>query len=54
VDLVFDDIQPRNGIIEIRLQGETVKGVPTEAILQALEVGLGNGGKGSTAVSTAP
>lgn len=54
LDLVFNDIQPRNGIIEIRLKGETIKGIPTEAILQALEVGLGNGGQGSTPVSAAP
>ncbi len=54
VDLVFNDIQPRNGIIEIRLRGETIKGVPTEAMLQALEVGLGEGGQGSTPVSAAP
>jgi hypothetical protein len=43
LDLVFKDIRPKNGVIEIRLVGESVKGVPTEAMLQALEVGLAGG-----------
>lgn len=34
VDLVFNDIQPKNGVIEVRLTSEN-----GEAILQALEVG---------------
>ena len=54
VDLAFNHIQPKNGIIELRFVGESVKGIPTEAILQALEVGQGNGGEGATAVSVAP
>lgn len=48
VDLVFNDIKPKNGIIEVRLVGERRGGFPTEAILQALEVGQGDGGSGST------
>jgi hypothetical protein len=38
VDAVFDNIMPRNGVIEIRLKGEPVNGRQSEAILQAVEV----------------
>jgi hypothetical protein len=55
VDLVFNDIKPRNGIIEIRFtaaptpaSGEAARG---EAFVQALEIGPGGGGKGAKAVS---
>lgn len=51
VDLVFNDVKPANGIIEIRLVGESVNGLPTEAILNSLEVGQANGGEGSLPVS---
>lgn len=45
-DLVFQDVHPRNGVIEVALQG-----MPDgEAILQALEVGPGQGGPGAEAV----
>jgi hypothetical protein len=54
VDLVFDGVKPKNGVIAIRLVGDTVRGRRTEAMLQALEVGQGNGGEGATAVSAAP
>jgi hypothetical protein len=52
VDLVFNDLTPRNGVIEIRLKGalrrETAaNGDDGEAFLQALEVGLGDGGPGA-------
>jgi hypothetical protein len=47
LDLVFNDLAPRQGIIEIRLQALPNPGaratVPGEAFLQALEVGLGQG-----------
>ena len=43
VDLIFNDITPKNGIIEVRL-ANTHEG---EAILQALEVGPGPGGEGA-------
>jgi hypothetical protein len=50
VDLVFNDLEPRNGIIEIRLTGaersESGKTIRGEAFLQALEIGPGNGGHG--------
>ncbi len=55
VDLVFNDLEPRNGIIEVHLTGaerlEAGKPVRGEAFLQALEIGLGNGGGGAKPVS---
>ena len=55
VDLVFNDIEPRNGIIEMRFTGvptlsggETVRG---ESFVQALEIGPGRGRKGAKPVS---
>jgi hypothetical protein len=51
VDLVFNDVEPKNGIIEVRLTGETVGGIPSEAILHAIEVGQGDGGEGAKPVS---
>lgn len=53
VDLVFNGIKPKNGIIELRFVGETIGGIPTEAILNALEVGQGDGGEGSIPVTVA-
>ncbi|MCX6908700.1 MAG: malectin domain-containing carbohydrate-binding protein [Verrucomicrobia bacterium] len=57
-DLVFNDIAPRNGIIEVRLTsaratigGKLMRG---EAFVQALEIGPGDGGSGVAAVSAAP
>jgi hypothetical protein len=47
VDLVFNDIKPRNGVIEIALEAFP----DGEAILQALEVGPGNGGEGAVPVN---
>ena len=47
VDLVYDGIQPRNGIIDIRFQGSSVAGCQTEAMVQAIEVGPGDGGQGA-------
>ena len=48
MDLVFNGLEPCNGIIEVRLTGaERVEGGKTmrgEAFLQALEIGPGNGG----------
>ena len=48
VDLVFNNIQPKNGVVEIRLAGDEVRGRPCEAMLQAIEVGPGDGGSGAT------
>jgi hypothetical protein len=42
VDLVFNDIAPQHGIIEIRLLGER-----NDAIIQAIEIAPGDGGKGA-------
>jgi hypothetical protein len=47
VDLVYNNIQPKNGVIEIRLAGDEVRGQQCEATLQALEVGPGDGGSGA-------
>jgi hypothetical protein len=47
VDLVYNQIQPRNGVIAIRFVGESIEGRPTEAMVQAIEVGSGDGGSGS-------
>ncbi|MHC4122942.1 MAG: malectin domain-containing carbohydrate-binding protein [Planctomycetota bacterium] len=46
VDMTFDDIEPENGIIEIRFEGEIIDSHQTEAMVQAIEVGPGLGGKG--------
>lgn len=47
VDLVFNDVQPKNGVISIRLANPS----DGEAIVQAVEVAPGDGGAGSTPVS---
>ena len=47
VDLVFNGIEPENGLIEIRLTGDEIQGRQAEAMLQALEVGPGEGGSGA-------
>ncbi|GMU21449.1 MAG: hypothetical protein AMXMBFR13_15420 [Phycisphaerae bacterium] len=47
VDVVLADIEPQNGIIDLRFQGPE----GGEAILQALEVGPGDGGAGAVPVS---
>ncbi len=46
VDLVFNGIEPRHGVIAIELRGQP----HGEAILQALEVAPGDGGPGAEAV----
>ena len=52
-DLVYNEIHPQNGAIAIRLVGSKVGGCERDAMLQALEVGPGDGGQGSTAKSLA-
>jgi Malectin domain len=49
VDLVFNNIKAKNGLIEIRFAGETILGRQQEATVQALEIGPGDGGAGATA-----
>ena len=54
-DLVFNDITPTNGVIEVRFTAaRTVTGEGNEsgeAFVQALEIGPGKGGKGAKPVS---
>ncbi|MEI6915170.1 MAG: malectin domain-containing carbohydrate-binding protein [Armatimonadota bacterium] len=47
VDLVFNNVKPKNGIVEIVLRG----GPDGEAFVQAVEVGLGDGGKGAVPIT---
>ena len=55
VDLVFNDIQPQHGVIELRFQGgQPEKGrvaIAAEAFLQALEAGPGDGGEGAKPIA---
>ncbi len=51
VDLVYNNIKPKNGAIEVRLKGAIINGCQAEAILQALEVGPGSGGQGAKPVA---
>ncbi len=46
VDLVFNDIRPKNGVIAIRLTGSN----QGEAIIQAIEIGPDHGGSGATPI----
>lgn len=47
VDLVFNNIEPENGLISIRFQG-----MPGgEAIVQAIEIGPGHGGEGAKPIA---
>jgi len=52
-DLVYHDIRPVNGVITVRLVGSKVDGGERDAMLQALEVGPGDGGQGSITKSLA-
>ena len=45
VDLVFNDLAPVNGIIEVRFTAAASG--PSEAFVQALELGPGSGGRGA-------
>lgn len=47
VDLVYNDVQPQNGLIAIRLEGAALGGCKGEAMVQAIEVAPGDGGQGS-------
>jgi len=50
-DLVYNGIRPQHGAIAIRLVGSKVDGCQRDAMVQALEIGPGDGGQGSTAKS---
>ena len=39
VDLSYDQIEPQNGVIEIRFQGQVIGGCRSEAMVQAIEAG---------------
>ncbi len=55
VDLVFNDLSPTNGILEIRFTASRNSNTDTtargEAFLQAMEIGPGSGGLGAKPVS---
>ncbi|MHB0954873.1 MAG: hypothetical protein ACYC0X_00700 [Pirellulaceae bacterium] len=52
VDLVFNDIQPRNGVIDIRFSGgDKDMSITGEAFVQAIEVGPGPGGESASPVT---
>jgi hypothetical protein len=49
VDLVYNNIDPQNGVIAIRFEGSTLlHGCKAEAMVQAIEVAPDDGGKGAT------
>ncbi len=47
VDLVYNGIRPKNGIIAIRFVGSKIDGCQRDAMVQAIEVGPGYGGVGA-------
>jgi hypothetical protein len=47
VDLVYNNLHPQNGLIVIRLEGAALRGCKAEAMVQAIEVAPGDGGKGA-------
>jgi Malectin domain len=47
LDLVYDGITPKNGMIAVRFKGNPGAGCNSEAIVQAIEVGPGPGGNGN-------
>jgi hypothetical protein len=55
VDLVFNDLTPRNGILEFRFTAARISHADTtvrgEAFVQALEIGPGSGGQGAKPLS---
>jgi hypothetical protein len=48
VDVVYNDVHPQNGAVAIRLVGSKINGCQQDAMIQALEIGPGEGGAGST------
>ncbi len=58
VDIVINDVRPKNGIIDIRFYGATyLEGgcvMRPEAFVQAVEIGPGSGGDGDKPVFTKP
>lgn len=54
VDLVFNNIHPVDGTIAVRFFADKVEGQLHDAMVQALEVGPGDGGMGATPKSASP
>ena len=48
VDLVYNDIRPQNGVVALRFVGSKVDGSQRDAMVQALEIGPGDGGQSSS------
>jgi hypothetical protein len=57
VDLIFNNIAPQNGVIDIRFTSPRVaegdQAVRGEAFVQAIEIGPGSGGRGATPIPSA-
>ena len=58
VDLVVNDVKPKNGVISMRFSGAWIKNaegkrVQNEAIAQAIEIGPGDGGVGAVPAEVA-
>jgi hypothetical protein len=57
VDLVFNDLTPRNGVLEFRFTAARMSKADAtargEAFVQALEIGPGSGGQGAKPISVA-
>jgi hypothetical protein len=47
IDLVYNNIEPKAGIIEVCFTGTTIRGVQREAIVQSLEVRPGDDSAGA-------
>jgi Malectin domain len=47
VDLVYNGVRPENGVIAIRFVGSQIGGCQRDAMVQAVEVGPGDGGTGA-------
>jgi hypothetical protein len=51
IDLVYNNIDPQHGVITIRFETSTSHGCKGEAMVQAIEVGPGDGGEGAAPLS---
>lgn len=49
LEIVYNDIHPKNGVIAIRFKGDAVSGASGEAMVQAIEVGPGTAEAASAA-----
>lgn len=46
-DLVYNDVHPQNGVIEIRFEGAILRTGKAQAMVQGIELAPGDGGRGS-------